>query len=186
MSKPSLRAPELQLAAWLNTREPLSLAALRGKVVAIHAFQMLCPACVSHGIPQANAIRNAFSEEEVAVIGLHTVFEHHDVMGRRALEAFIHEYRLRFPVAIDMPSDSGPVPLTMARYQLQGTPSLLLIDKEGYLRFSHFGHVDDMRVGALIGKLIAEAASGEAIGSARAADASSPSQAGCDDMACHR
>lgn len=182
MSIPSPRAPELQVAAWLNTREPLSLAALRGKVVAIHAFQMLCPACVSHGIPQADAIRNAFSEEEVAVIGLHTVFEHHDVMGGRALEAFVHEYRIRFPVAIDTPSDNGPVPLTMARYRLQGTPSLLLIDKEGYLRFSHFGHLDDMRVGALIGKLVAEAAAGEAVNSASTAGA----QAGCDKTACRR
>ena len=73
----------------------------------------------------------------------------------------------------------------MARYRLQGTPSLLLIDKEGYLRFSHFGLVDDMRVGALIGKLVAEEAAGEAVGPGKAAGPA-PEQAGCDDTACRR
>ncbi len=49
-------APELEVTTWLNTHGPLSLAALRGKVVVVYAFQMLCPGCVSHGIPQAKNI----------------------------------------------------------------------------------------------------------------------------------
>ena len=152
----TIQAPELQVSAWLNTREPLSLAALRGKVVAIYAFQMLCPGCVSHGIPQAKQIRETFSADEVAVIGLHTVFEHHEVMDRAALEVFLHEYRVQFPVAIDQPSNTGPIPLTMESYQLRGTPSLLLIDREGRLRQSHFGRANDMEVGATIGRLLSE------------------------------
>jgi peroxiredoxin len=154
--KRAMQAPELQVSAWLNTREPLSLAALRGKVVAIYAFQMLCPGCVSHGIPQAKQIRETFSAGEVAVIGLHTVFEHHEVMDRAALEVFLHEYRVQFPVAIDQPSATGPIPLTMESYQLRGTPSLLLIDRAGRLRQSHFGRADDMEVGAQIGRLLSE------------------------------
>jgi hypothetical protein len=162
-------APELQVAAWLNTARPLSLAQLRGKVVAIYAFQMLCPGCVSHGIPQAKTIRTTFPEQDVAVIGLHSVFEHHDVMTQAALEAFVHEYRIDFPVAIDQPSTHGPIPLTMEEYQLRGTPTLLLIDRQGRLRASHFGRADDMKVGALIGQLLAEA---------------EPQTVQCDDTAC--
>ncbi|SHN07108.1 Peroxiredoxin [Duganella sacchari] len=162
-------APELQVAAWLNAAQPLSLTQLRGKVVVIYAFQMLCPGCVSHGIPQAKAIRAAFDEQDVAVLGLHSVFEHHAVMHRAALEAFMHEYRIGFPVAIDQPSPHSPVPLTMAQYQLRGTPTLILIDRQGRLRLSHFGQAEDMRVGALIGQLVAEAA---------------PQQARCEDGAC--
>lgn len=185
-------APELQVAAWLNTAQPLSLAGLRGKVVVLYAFQMLCPGCVSHGIPQASTIRKTFQEDEVAVIGLHTVFEHHDVMNQRALEAFIHEYRIGFPVAIDMPSKTGPVPLTMERYQLRGTPSLLVIDHEGYLRFSQFGRADDLRVGAVIGQLLAErdaagaepAAPAAAATATTAAGAGAAARPGCDDVAC--
>ena len=44
-------APAWQVAAWLNTPAPLALAQLRGRVVLLHAFQMLCPACVGHAVP---------------------------------------------------------------------------------------------------------------------------------------
>ena len=94
-------APELQTSAWLNTPQPLTLAALRGKVVVLHTFQIFCPGCVQVGIPQAQRIYQEFDPERVAVIGLHTVFEHHPVMGPDALEVFVHEYRLRFPIGID-------------------------------------------------------------------------------------
>ena len=42
-------APRLEVAQWLNTDVPLDLASLRGKVVLIVAFQLLCPGCVSQG-----------------------------------------------------------------------------------------------------------------------------------------
>jgi len=149
-------APELDVAAWLNTPQPISLQSLRGQVVLLHAFQMLCPACVSHGLPQASAAHERFGAHGLAVLGLHTVFEHHAAMGAEALAAFVHEYRLRFPIAIDRPAGDGPVPLTMRRYGFRGTPSLALIDHRGQLRMSHFGRVDDLALGAAIGRLLEE------------------------------
>ena len=82
---------------------------------------MLCPACVSTGLPQARQIQALFSDQEVVVIGLHTVFEHHAVMGADAL-VFVHEYVLSFPIGIDQPSVQGNIPLTMQAYGLRGTP----------------------------------------------------------------
>src|SRR5690606_27202227 len=90
-------APPLQVERWFNTPEPLTLDALRGRVVVLEAFQMLCPGCVSHGLPQARRVYDTFPPEEVAVIGLHTVFEHHAAMTPVSLEAFLHEYRIEFP-----------------------------------------------------------------------------------------
>ena len=119
----------------------------------LHAFQMLCPGCVQAGIPQAQRIARTFDPAQVAVIGLHTVFEHHDAMTPNALAAFIHEYRLTFPIGVDRASPSGPIPQTMAAYALQGTPSLILIDHRGRLRKQTLGAEDDMRVGADIARL---------------------------------
>lgn len=150
-------APEIRAQAWLNTATPLTLAGLRGQVIALHAFQMLCPGCVVHGIPQTVRIARTFAHTDVQVLGIHTVFEHHAVMGRPALEVFIHEYRLTFPIAIDMPAVQGSIPHTMQAYELSGTPSLVLIDRAGFSRFSHFGRIDDMEVGARIAALLAEA-----------------------------
>lgn len=149
-------APEWQVSQWFNCDRPLGLADLRGRVIALHAFQMLCPGCVAQGLPQAQRIARLFEPEQVAVIGLHTVFEHHAVMTADALAAFIGEYRLTFPIGIDMPDEKGPIPRTMAAYAMQGTPTLILIDRAGRLRKQSFGVEDDMRVGADIAFLLAE------------------------------
>ena len=153
---PYPRAPEWTVSQWLNTPCALTLASLQGMVTVLHVFQMLCPACVARAIPQAKAIHLAFPPDSVKVIGLHSVFEHHEAMNPGALRAFLHEYRIRFPVGIDQASDKGPVPLTMATYGIEGTPTFVLIDKGGHIRLQHLGHVDDLRAGALIGQLLAE------------------------------
>ena len=154
-------APELETIDWLNVDEPVTLGALRGRVVLIEAFQMLCPGCVSHGLPQAMRVHRTFGREDVAVIGLHTVFEHHDAQGSRAaLAAFVHEYRIDFPVGIDAPSGGGGLPKTMARYGMKGTPTLILVDRQGRLRKQKFGFEEDLVLGAEIMSLIRAGADG--------------------------
>lgn len=153
----AVKAPELQTSGWLNAPQPLTLASLRGKVVVLHTFQIFCPGCVQMGIPQAQRIHQEFDPERVAVIGLHTVFEHHSVMGPDALETFVYEYRLRFPIGIDKyEGQPQGVPMTMRAYQMQGTPTLVLIDKNGYIRLHKFGHISDLTVGFSIGALLSE------------------------------
>ncbi|HET7575476.1 MAG TPA: hypothetical protein VFK19_02790 [Sphingomicrobium sp.] len=71
------------------------------------------------------------------------------------LRAFVHENRIRYPVAIDEPGESG-VPLTFSAYHMQGTPTLLVIDSAGRLRLQKFGHLDDMWLGAIVAEVIAE------------------------------
>ena len=155
-------APPLQVSQWFNTPQSLTLDGLRGRIVVLHAFQMLCPGCVSHGLPQAQALHERCSGEDVAVIGLHTVFEHHAAMTPISLAAFIHEYRLSFPIGVDQPSPTHGVPLTMQAYQWRGTPTLAVIDPWGRIRQSAFGRVDDLALGILLGQLLAERSGTEA------------------------
>ncbi len=152
----SIYAPELLARIWFNTDRPLLLSGLRGRVVALCAFQVLCPKSVAFGIPLAQRIYETFEPKDVAVLGLHATFEHHDAISAATLKAFIQEYRLQFPVAMDEPSPAGPIPLTMERYQMRGTPSLILIDRHGIVRKHAFGPVDEMRIGAEIGALTQE------------------------------
>lgn len=151
-------APAWTTRQWFNAGDDLLLSDLRGKVVVLHAFQMLCPACVHHGLPQARRIHAAFAAQDVAVIGLHTVFEHHAAMTPVSLRAFLHEYRLTFPVGVDAPSSDAhdPIPVTMRAYGMQGTPSLMLIDRNGQLRHHAFGAEDDLVLGAAIAALVVE------------------------------
>lgn len=180
MFQHAIPAPEWETIQWFNSDQPLSVAALRGKVVVAGAFQMLCPGCVAHLVPQLKAVRKLFPASEVAVVGLHTVFEHHDAMGPVALKAFLHEYRIDFPVGVDRPSEtSDPLPATMRRCAMNGTPTLLLIDRQGNLRRQIFGHIPDLQLGAEIAALMNK----------QVLEASDTSEgrsvpAGCDDEVC--
>jgi len=147
--------PDWSVSRWININQPLSLASLKGRVVVLEAFQMLCPGCVQHGLPQAKRIAERFASAEVQVVGLHTVFEHHKVMTPEALEAFVHEFRWPFPIGVDEPDGDG-LPKTMAAYEMQGTPSTLLFDRQGRLRRHYLGQVDDIRLAAEIMALAIE------------------------------
>lgn len=128
----AMRAPELSVSQWFNTREPLTLESQLGKVVVLHAFQMLCPGCVQHGVPQAERVHRIFAHKDVSVIGLHTVFEHHAAMMPVSLEAFLHEFKITHPVGVD-------------------------VARKGVIRLQHFGRLEDMAVGAEVLALVAEA-----------------------------
>lgn len=174
----------LFVTRWFNASKPLTLESLRGRAVVVHAFQMLCPACVSHGLPQATKLHRMFAEHDVAVIGLHTVFEHHAVMGAEALQAFIHEYRLTFPIGIDEADPGGgSIPRTMAAWGLQGTPSVVVFDRDGRLCFERFGAVDDLVLGVVVGKLLAQAGAARPL-AAGPGDDDADDPLACDDEAC--
>lgn len=151
-------APEWTTTTWLNTLEPLSLATLRGRVVLLHAFQMLCPSCVTRSLPQAQQVAELFAKAPLTVVGLHTVFENHDAMGVESLRAFVREHRLTFPIAVDAPADGNdPIPQTMRAYAMQGTPTTMLIDARGRLRRQVFGAHSDLMLGAELQTLLLEA-----------------------------
>lgn len=150
-----MQAPDLQVEKWFNTDCDINLADLRGKVVVIEAFQMLCPGCVTYGLPLAQKVQRAFPADAVAVLGLHTVFEHHAAMTPVSLAAFLHEYKITFPVGVDV-TGKGHLPRTMEAYQMRGTPSMLLIDKKGDLRAHHFGSISELQLGAEIATLLGE------------------------------
>ena len=170
-------APELAVTRWFNTPRALSLAALRGKIVVLHAFQMLCPGCVAHALPQTERLyRQLGKRAGIAVIGLHTVFEHHAAMTPVSLEAFIHEYRLTFPIGIDQPDDAKAIPVTMRRFGMRGTPTTIVIDPAGRIVEHAFGQVDDLALGVLIGSLAAQTPIGSA---------APGSDTGCADGVCH-
>lgn len=148
--------PELSVAQVFNAPEAPTLKQLKGKVIVLLGFQMQCPGSLRHALPQAERLSRAFSSDEVAVLGLHMVFENHNDMSPSMLEPFIKTENITIPVLVDAPNGSG-VPKTMAAYTMQGTPTLLVFDRQGRLRRHYLGAVDDVRLGAEIMALCLEA-----------------------------
>ena len=129
----------------------------------LQAFQMTCPGCVLHALPQAARIQAAFEPTDVAVIGLHALFEHDEPTRTRALTSFLYEYGVDIPIGVDVASLDGRSPTVTDAYGFAGTPSMVLIDREGLLRAHVLGRPSDMLVGASIATLLAEEAARPAV-----------------------
>src|SRR5687768_5480400 len=140
------QAPPLHADTWLNTAEPITLESLRGRIVLLHAFQMRCPACHELATPQAQRVHEIFSRDSVAVLGLHCVFENHETQSPELLARYVREQRLTFPIAIDAGASGGGIPLSMKALNLDGTPTLVLLDRHGRIRMKRLGHVRDLEL----------------------------------------
>lgn len=151
-------APPLLARHWLNVERAPTLEELRGRVVVLLAFQMMCPACILHALPQVARIQAAFEPNEVVVMGVHALFEHDEPTRTRALSTFLYEYGVDMPVAVDMAELDGRKPTLTEAYGFAGTPSMVLIDREGMLRAHVLGRPSDLLVGASIATLMAEEA----------------------------
>lgn len=146
--------PEITASRWYNGGKT-TLKAMKGKVVVVAIFQILCPGSAKFGLPQAMRLRHAFNEDEVAVIGLHMAFEHFDKQSPDKVDAFLKQNGIAIPVAYDKPNGDD-LPATMKDYELQGTPAILIFDRQGRVRRHYIGAVDDLRIGAEVMALLME------------------------------
>jgi len=196
-------APELQIERWVQG-ETTSLQQLHGQVVLVEVFQVNCPGCFVHALPEVVRLHDTYSHDGLKVIGVATAFEDFDKNTEANLELLLDkgeltgdplqqltaarllddgklDYALEFPIALDqhedveadtsteavrdfilgqlpdfdtMPDDDRAIithnardylanrsqlPLTFSSYKLQGTPSSIVIDKQGILRDVSFG-----------------------------------------------
>lgn len=147
--------PDFTASRWLNADRKISLKDFRGKVIVVAVCQITCPGSVKYGLPQAMRIRKSFTTEEVAVIGLQMTFEKFDEQTPDKVQAFLVDSGIDIPVAFDKPN-GNELPQTMRDYELQGTPAILVFDRQGRLRRHYLGAVDDLRIGAEVMGLLME------------------------------
>jgi len=135
-SKP--RAPEFQgITAWINT-EPLTLEALRGKVVLVDFWTYTCINCI-RTIPFLNRMHEKYSKDGLVIIGVHSPefdFEGDAGNVRRAVERF----GIKYPVAVDSGMD------TWNAYSNRYWPAKYLLDRDGYIDYMHFGEGDHNQI----------------------------------------
>jgi thiol-disulfide isomerase/thioredoxin len=152
-------APQWQVSEWLNA-DPGPLAGQAGRVVIIHFFQVWCPGCASFSVPLFQHWQETYGQrEDVLILGIHTVFEGHDVQTPQSLRQFLLDKGIRYPVGIDAYDGGDRVtPVTMRRFDTGGTPHVAIVDRYSRLVFSHFGRFDPAPVEAFIDRLLKETA----------------------------
>jgi thiol-disulfide isomerase/thioredoxin len=120
-----IHAPELAGAeAWLNTRIPLSLKALRGKVVLLDFWTYGCVNCM-HVLPDLKKLEAKY-RDELVVIGVHSPkFDNEKSVDN--LRRIVERYGIHHPVAQD--TDFR----IWRAYTVRAWPTLVLIDPAGYI-----------------------------------------------------
>ena len=126
-----VHAPEFpKNVTWLQGG-PLSMAELRGRPVLIDFWDYTCLNCL-HTLPYVKAWHARYKDHGLAIVGVHAPefsFAHNADNVRRA----VAEQGLAYPIVVD--NDYAVWQAYANRYW----PAKYLVDREGYLRYYHFG-----------------------------------------------
>jgi thiol-disulfide isomerase/thioredoxin len=197
-------APLFSVSDWVQG-ESTNFDQLRGKVVLVEVFQVNCPGCFMHALPEAINLHRRYAGQGLVVIGIATAFEDFDkntlenlkrlVTRREVIGETFHAlsqqgmlidgclpYEIPFSLAMDrlvkrefpitdteisqfihqhLPEFSKQPPSyqdvvrqqvtgylqkqdyyaeTFGLFNLKGTPSQIVVDKQGILRTCGFGN----------------------------------------------
>jgi len=124
-AKLKVRAPEITGGlGWLNTDKPLSLAALKGKVVLLDFWTYGCINCI-HIIPDLKKLEAKYPNELV-VIGVHSA-KFDNEKETENIRRIILRYELEHPVYNDADYK------VWQSYGVRAWPTQVLIDPAGYV-----------------------------------------------------
>jgi DNA-binding beta-propeller fold protein YncE len=132
---------------WLNTDKPLSLAALKGKVVLLDFWTYGCINCI-HIIPDLKKLEEKYANQLV-VIGVHSAkFENEKETEN--IRRIILRYEIEHPVYNDAEFT------VWQSYGVRAWPTQILIDPAGYVIGSISGEGNYDPIDRAIGKAVAD------------------------------
>jgi hypothetical protein len=68
------KAPNLIVSEWVQGK-PTNIDRETGNVVLVEVFQVNCPGCFIHGIPQVVEMHSKYYQHGLRVLGIATAFE---------------------------------------------------------------------------------------------------------------
>jgi cytochrome c biogenesis protein CcmG, thiol:disulfide interchange protein DsbE len=122
--------------------QPITLAALRGKVVWLNFFASWCPPCQQE-TPILRSLSDTYRDRGLAVVGI-SVQETTPI----DVSAYAHRYRLRYTIGFD---GSGHV---LRQYKVFALPTQFFIDVNGVIQQVVAGPVDEQGAKALIESML--------------------------------
>lgn len=121
------------IEAWLNS-PPLTMQALRGKVVLVDFWTYSCVNCV-RTLPYLTDWDRKYRDMGLVIVGVHSPeFEFEKKLDN--VKAAIAQYGIHYPVALDNHLD------TWINFDNHYWPAHYLIDRGGQVVYTHFGEGD--------------------------------------------
>lgn len=126
-----VKAPELRpVGAWFNSA-PLTIESLRGKVVIVDFWTYSCINC-QRTLPYLRQWWKKYKDKGLVIIGVHSPEFEFEKSERNVAQA-IADFGLTYPIVQD--NDFA----TWQAYNNRYWPAKYFIDKEGFVRYTHFG-----------------------------------------------
>ena len=125
------RAPEFTgILEWINS-EPLTMQELRGKVVLVNFWTYTCVNCINT-MPYLKDWYAKYADQGLVIVGVHSPEFEFEKPTANVVEATV-KFGLEYPVAQD--NDFA----TWWSYDNRYWPAEYLVDKDGVIRYRHFG-----------------------------------------------
>jgi cytochrome c biogenesis protein CcdA/thiol-disulfide isomerase/thioredoxin len=142
------QAPDIRgIKSWINSN-PLTIAELKGKVVLLDFWTYSCINCIRTQ-PYLNKWYDSYKKDGFEILGVHApefAFE----KVEKNVQSEVKKAKILYPVALDNNF------ATWNAYGNQYWPARYLIDKEGKVRYTHFGEGDYDGTEAAIQTLLKE------------------------------
>jgi thiol-disulfide isomerase/thioredoxin len=141
------RAPALAEGAWINS-EPLRIEGLRGRVVLVDFWTYGCYNC-RNTLPALKSWDATYREQGLTIIGVHTPeFDREKELDN--VRDQVRSLGLRYAVVTDNNGESWNA------YSIQAWPTVVILDKQGRIRWTHIGEGMYDEQERVIQKLLAE------------------------------
>ena len=148
-------APKWSVDQWLNLppgKKKIEIQDFHGKVLYLFCFQSWCPGCHSRGFPTLQKVMSRFKDnDDVAFVAIQTVFEGFASNTLDHAKQVARKYKLTIPVG--QSGEPGKRSHVMAQYRTGGTPWVVIIDRDGVVRYNAF-HIGVDRADTLIRKAL--------------------------------
>jgi thiol-disulfide isomerase/thioredoxin len=147
-NSPPAQLPEFQgVQTWLNS-PALTLADLKGKVVAIHIWTFACINC-QRTLPYIVGLNQKYASQGLLVVGIHTPeFPYERDVNN--IKAALKKHEITYPIAVD-----NSFKMWRA-YNNEYWPHLFIADRTGRIRYDHIGEGAYPENERTIRKLLAE------------------------------
>jgi len=132
LEKGKVHAPEIG-QTWVNS-PPLTMRGLRGRVVLIDFWDYTCVNCL-RTLPYLAEWHRRYSDKGLTIIGVHTP-EFSFARAPDFVGAAIQRFGIPYPVVLD---NAYTIWQSFAN---KCWPAKYLIDRDGYIRFVHYGEGD--------------------------------------------